>query len=768
MKGKRLARRTDKFADRKNDLKECKNFFSSNESVLCISAEKSSGLSFFLLKLYEDEIFKDKKLREMDIYLSDLSDKKDLSSLLIEDILKQRQGLNFTLAQKNIFLYIIKNLVTLGLPFLYLISSESNIGFSVADSVATLINSEIPSTELIHSKIIKYFYKKKKASVVLIDSAESLTNYDLDLIRELINLDVKFIFAFKTTDDRVNKEKFFKLFPNKQVVIHTHTFRYPDEIMLKELCVQYGRDYSLLKESLLSASNDIIKVMSIIINNNIDISTEEMEVLSFVYYSDGTINKEILRICFNSNFKNLIYKSSFDDIFEQLKMKKLIIDNLGSLTTDYVFEKSFKDGIFYRLNISNIYFDNLLARNLTQIQFIISYEQQVYKKIKAILLFAKIRFKSGQNISSEMAFKLNNSLEQVENIADKKEVETVLSIYYIKEFDYLSALNILEKSNKESRLLKKLYAYVLDRSHNLKTSEKNLIELINSCTDKDELAVLVSILTIDLLHQNRVNEAIDIYYNRSQICNYKQFSNSNKKVYFLRNIAYYLDEKDAIICYETIKEVSKSRNNSLFIFTMENNKLARDLVDGTKIDQSHIDSIVTISKKVPYYEQRLLFNNLGIYYLEKNKNLAFEYFEKAIYLAKSNSELPFIFSKINYALALAYHGDNVRALNIFDEIEVHVKSSKLLRIKGSYYAAKLLLNYMMGEDVALSAQQLSLYPLRKGLKFTQDYIEQIKALVESNIKYTKKMFNSLYLKNVTFYWYIDPLDLLSSDEILSF
>ena len=54
-----------------------------------------------------------------------------------------------------------------------------------------------------------------------------------------------------------------------------------------------------------------------------------------------------------------------------------------------------------------------------------------------------------------MAFKLNNSLEQVENIADKKEVETVLSIYYIKEFDYLSALNILEKSNKESRLLKK-------------------------------------------------------------------------------------------------------------------------------------------------------------------------------------------------------------------------------------------------------------------------------------------------------------------------
>ena len=757
---------TNNFADRTEDLKFCNNFFSNNSPLLFINYQNKTGMSFFLQKLYEDELRK--KDKKYDVYLVKKSANLTFIELLINNIYNKNEGWKFELAQKNLFLYFLKNLLTIGLPFLYLISTESNIGFSLADSLTSVADLYSSELDIQQNKIKKYFKNKKSSSIILIDLAENLSENDLDFIRELIGLNVKIILAYREGSKLSQSELFFKLFPNMEITCQSHEFKRPQEEMFKILCDKYNIDYSIVKNSLQSATN-IIEIMQIINNPNIATTIEEKEILSFIYYGQGLLNKYFLETCYQQSNRKIVSKLAFGEVITKLSEKKLISYNGEYYLSNYHPNDYLSDAILYTAIICETFYNNLMLINTEQLKYIIDNEHEINRKIEAILLFAKIVYKQGNNIPEYMATALIDFLQNaISTYKNKELVEIVLSIFYIKNFNYESAYRILANSCSQNRIINKLYAYILNRVQNYELAKQKFVKLINTSTDVDERAVLVSVLAITFIHNNEVNLALDIFNNRSKICNFNQICQSSKSLLFLRNIAYYLNQNEYSKCLNMLNIFNKQKNSFYYNFTIKNNILARNLVFGNEILEDEVQNLFSNSNNIPIYERRIFYNNLGIYYIFIDINKAFNLFEKSIFLAKDHNNLPYIYANINYALALAYVNRLDEAELLFHKIESKALNSKLDKVKASYYLARLLYAYMTNSDINYFFDKLKSYNFSKGNINIQEYIKKIRSFVLNKTQYTKTMFKELFLKNVTFYWYIDPLELFTFQEILSF
>ncbi len=771
-------RLTSNFVDRENDLKECKKFIKNqtDDSVLFITASKNSGLTFFLKKLYEDEVFCDAK-RPFDIYFTSKSSEETFSESLLSNIIEQQQSFKFAVAQKNLIIFILKNLISLGLPFLYLISNTSNIGFSVSDSLNYLLSNEIPTETTIGNKIIKFFDKKKKASIIIVDSADKMSETDLELIRKLSKLNVKFVFAMQNEDELGQKKFFLQAFCDKKVKHKSYKFNSPNEEMFQILCNKYNIDYDdECKQKLLSMNGNIIKIISYFLEDmNSKLSDIEKYMLSFVFYGKNVLNKDLLMQCLNlkisrDNKYNQLTKVNYENILEKLMKKQLININSEFLETNITQDDLAIDIIALRSQICEVLCANINVCNTRQYNFLIKHEHQLQIKIKAVLLASKQLLIKKENIPPSYALILKDNLLGIENFELKEKCEIILVLYYLKQFEYNSAFQVLKNSSRKSRTLQTLFAYTLNRIQSLELAEEALKLLISTSNDTDELAILCSILAITFIHQNKINLALDMYNNKTKNkWDFENFKASPKQAYFLRSIAYYInDEQESEFCFKQICKLGKFNNNNYFMFTTKNNLFARRLASKSVISNEFIADLETLSNEIPHYELRLYYNNVGIHYLQRDRNTSFEAFQKVFYLSKAKNDLPYLFAKINCAIMHAYYNEFDDAQNIFDEIEETINGVKLTKIKSSYYLALLLFNYMQGKDLTTHIKNVEKHPIKK-LNFDSDeYIDKIKSLYDKRNNYTAELFPSIFIKNVTFYWYIDPIDLLSDVEMLSF
>lgn len=765
---------TKGFVDRTNDLKECKKFLKEQDenSVLLISAKQKSGITFFLRKLYEDHLLDFENKKKLDIYLTSKSSGESFSDSLIRNIIKQNQTLQFSLAQKNLFVSFLKFII---IPFLSLISVK-NIGFSVVDSLYSSSSNELQPEFTNERKILKFFSKKKKLSIIIVDSAYIMNEIDYELVRKLIKHNVRFVFAMQSEDEIRKSELFLKIFCDDAIKLQVYTFNPPNEEMYEALCKKYNIEYNDdCKLKLSSMCGNIVSIISCFINSAFfNLSDIEKDMLSFTFNAKDILDENLLFQCINlkverENKINALSKTDFHETISKLIKEKLIVVNSGYLNSSITQDEFATDIIAFKSIICEVLHANINSCNIAQYNFLIQNEHQLQIRIQAILLATKQLISKKENIPQNYVLIIKDNLLNIENTSIKEKCEIILTIYYLKQFDYDVALQVLNDSTKKSRVLQKLYAYTLNRTQNLDLAEKELKKLIDTSNDIDELAVLCSILAITFIHQNRVNLALNMYNSKdNNKWNFANFKASSKRTYFLRSIAYYInDEQEAEFCFKQICKLGKINDNNYFAFTTKNNFFARKLASRNEISEDFFAELENLSNEIPYYELRLFYNNVGIYYLQNNKEKSEKAFRNVSYLTKTKNDLPYFFSKINCAIMYAYYNEFPQSQNIFDEIEDAIKVAKLSKIQSSYYLALLLFNYMQGKDLSTHIDNVKKHPIKK-LNFDSDsYISKIESLCEKNIKYTPEIFPSLFVKNVTFYWYIDPLDLLSRDEILS-
>ncbi len=756
---------TENFADRDSELEECRKFIISAKSFKKIHSKSKSGSTFFLRKLYEDEILKREK-RKFDIYFVNKSNNDDFGTLLINNILEQGQGKKFAFLQHNRVMFILRCIVLLGIPYVNLYSEIPGLGTAIYASGNTIVSKELPTLQTKSMQLYKYFVKKKKPSVILVNDAEKLSEQDWDIIRVLYPLHTQFILNYHKDSDHTASDYFFISLNNNELTANDMLFDTPDAKFLSELCALFKKDYESLQNILLPASNDIRNVMHIVCDD-IVLSNDERKLLSFVYYADGTIDEERLELCYNTDYVQEPNKHKFKDVFDSLKTKKLIYCHTEKWCSDHICCHNVGEATYYRSHICEIY-ENSKKTDIAQLNFIARYEKQIVRQAEALNRIILHHIFNGQNISKEIANALTEILANIENSKILNMSECLLCIYYIQTFNYKSALFVLERSSTRSRLKDKIAALVYDRCRMFEKSEPLLVNLLSTSVDEDETAVLAAILCATFLHQNKNKSAVDIYFDRSDICKYSKFKDSNKRTYFLRMIAFYLPKNEELKCYDDINKLTNKNGDRFMRFTMLNNKFARCLKDRVELPSEDLNELITLSEQVPYYELRLFYNNLAVYYIEKDIKKAYKYFDLAISYSKSMSALPYIYSNINKAMATAYEGKFNDALSIFSDIKNNVLSSDLKRIKSAYYGARLLFAYMQGDDIKNWANLLTENPLSGGNKQTKEYIRKVKSYVSDKKPYDKTMFSELYLRNVTFYWYINPLDLRTSNEFLSF
>ncbi len=769
---KKQERQTIKFANREDEQRYCKEFFASTEPVINLLAERRIGLTFFLKKLYEDEIFQNKKSRKYDIYLVNLSERNFFEERLFENIIQQGQGRDFLIAQENLAWFIIKNILSLGIPFFYLINNpsiNSGTGSFLANTSKEMLNFKISNKSILSTKLVTFFRKKRKKSIIMIDGADYLSEEDCEIIRRLFlaNEKIKFVFAYSNKSKEKRMNDFVHLFFDKAWGIKEKIIWAPDEKMIKELYRLYEKDYN--PQNGVVNEKNIYKIMNLIINDDNLFAFDEVELLNYISCGKSILTEDILQLCYVSNIKHLIGLGEFKTVLQKMIEQNILRKENGHITLNCEWSIPFIDKVMYNAKICEILFrQNYKRLNSDQLTFVIENEQLFARKIEAAIYLAKSLYKQGKNISEKLSILIKEALEKEQNENKKEQLEVLLAIYYLKNFNYSSAKILLEKSARRSFLLKKLYAYSLNRTQNLEDAISLLIELMSQTSDKEELAILLSILLISFLHNNQLDEALAIYNNKSDFFNYKQIQSTNNKVYFLRNIIYYLSSQEAEECLSTIKYVSSETNQNVLIFSAYNNFFARMIAVNQLPDPMFIQEMLNRSQELPYYEQRLFFNNLGLYYLETNFTEALKCFEKVEFITKSHSELPYLYSKINTAITYAYHGEMNQGRNIMDELADLVENSKLVTIKSAYYSALLLLDYMEGKSIQESSSKLLQYPFRAGKKQTELYVKKVKQYIESKQCYSKDVFKQIFKKNVTFYWYIDPLALFNSNEFLAF
>lgn len=612
---------------------------------------------------------------------------------------------------------------------------------------------------------------KAKKIVIFIDNIQFMDNESIYELQALLNNSkVKIICSKSGTGE--NFEKFY--LETKYKYAYTElSFPVPNINYVKKLGELYHKNLTDKEADLLlfKSSGNIRKILFYLRESSgkPSIDSIKLQILKIIYLYNDFITSNTLHSILNvSPYKKVFPSNSLPSLLDELEKDgflKTLID-IEARNKSYRIESAYTPEIDIadRLIIFKSLLEYYKQCDLLSYQHLLQAwnAAELVNDQKSIQKFAVSIIK----IALQMGYAVNEKIiSTVLSIKDDR-IQLLTAIFLFCNARYKQAKNILDKyiPNNINRAIDVIYAITLNRCREHKEAQERLKDLIDTSSNIDELAILVSFLISNYVHIGKSDEAVKTYniYN-------EQLKSSKKYPYFLRNAATVFEPTKAYQLRNKAKCIFKELDDLFGYYST--------IVNVTSYNLKNVSKSYALSQSLIAFEGlqqfgasqiHLAANNLGICYLMNDNYIeAIKYLTLCIESAKTI--MPIGYATFNLAAIYIKTGDMEAAYDLINNLKDRILSSKLPRLRGRYYLYDALMEYVLGnyknslESSKLAIEEANFAP------GTAPYsvIKMLNGKCKSHCRYSSDQWDKLYAPCFLEYWTINSIDILS-DDLLSF
>jgi tetratricopeptide (TPR) repeat protein len=634
---------------------------------------------------------------------------------------------------------------------------------------------------------------EKRSVVILVDNAQELDSWSLELIETSISADVKSVsyimgFVSRKNEENKNAENIFWKVSSLGINVASLYFPLPDKSLIREFCNYEGLNIpeTDLFNFSKSSDNNIYKILSFVQNKGLVQATDNsltkihVEIIGYLDTASQPLRKsDIITLLSNANH---FFISSIDEIENAIT----ILVNKGYLE---ISELPDADILISLQSSSNPY----VSRHLTSTPEKLIRARDIYDYFRiagedksrhsatelALLLYRLSKLvdvsktsKWGQAILS-LSMRMG-SIESAKRYVDKAVLEEPISTvqdyfvkiaFHISVRQYKEALGLLREPPKREwediRIFKILLAISYNRCRYHKESEQIILELISTTKHRTELSILLAYSISGHLHENNIEKARLVFtiYNN-------QVKGADNYGYFLRNAATAFDTgTTAALLKEALDSFMQNRDTFGYYSTLCNlgkTKCKLGLYGEAEVD---LEKAYEQLKTFGFHHLHIVLNNLGICKILMNKPADAEIILNRALVFAHNS-MPKAYNNINLALLKVYQNKAMEAWIIMTDLENEIRSFTFERVSQKFYLNYAFIAFATGrkdDEVSAIIQKSKSFPDRMSKEYTFSRLAHINEHLNNQRSYVPSMFLELadfcYLE----YWYQNPLELLPED-----
>lgn len=608
---------------------------------------------------------------------------------------------------------------------------------------------------------------QEKRVLFFIDNIQYMDQESLYELQGLLQYPNITLILFKSGDGEIfNKFQDEIEFKYSEV---KRNFPEPDIKYVQELATLYKKSLSEPEAAAILTNNnrdvrkilhdirkpDALKINSIFVDQILKIVSlyddyiskdELLKICSFTPYS-GIITEDEISNCIES-IENIGLFQKITDFETRKKYYKTVSTFNISLDVadEVVISKTYSD--YYNTCIDLDYKHLCHAWNVNSLLDYTIRKDNITKKILLVAL------KMGYRVPSEVI----NYAKQKSDIS----IKILSATFLFCNANYSQAKSLLEDILivNNHRSLNVMYAISLNRCREHESAEKELLSLIDSSIDIDELAILVSFLISNCVHSRKISDA-KAHYNFFS----KQLKTSKKYPYFLRNAATVFDASNAYAMRkEALSYFKKTEDFFGFystIINMTNYFLRHETIEYA------ICSIQEAFDKMQQFNAsqiHLAANNLGVCYLYANDAANTLKYLTLCY-EKAQTIMPKGYAAINLSSFFLQRNNLEKADSYLYAVKKEISASTLPRLKAHFYLQCLIVEYAKGNNPEANKAAINVAKYCSSTESSQIY--QVAVLINDKMKkdipYSVEMFSSIFVPCILEYWTINSIDVLADD-----
>ena len=757
------------YKNRKKEINDVVNFiFSEDSQILLYESAKGAGNTAFISRA----IYMMRTTPSVQLFSAELS----------TDVRNPIQAITNGLSSKNNRLYQQLQMFTdqeYGTYEVPLLSSVIK-DISQSDTLAALFQpkSALPIyAGFYQSRLKEIFFiladeiTKTKTLVIFIDNIQFMDNESIYELQALLNIPKVKIVCSKS-DAGENFEKFY--LETKYKYAYTElSFPVPNISYVKKLGEIYHKSMSDKEADMIlfKSSGNIRKILFHLREpaGKQSVDSINLQTLKIIYlYNDFITSKTLLKILDASPYKKVFPIESIPTMLNALEKEgflKTLIDIDGRtksyrVDSTYIPELDIADRLIISKSLLAYYkqCEDLPYQHLLQAwDFAVLLKDQKSSQQFAVSIVRN---------ALQMGYVVNEDIISAAQTIEDDQIQLLIAVFFFCNAKYKQAKNILDKFilDNTNRAINVIYAITLNRCREHQLAQERLQSLIDTSTDVDELAILISFLISNDVHSGKLSDAINVYQTFD-----KQLKCSKKYPYFLRNAATIFEPSKAYQLRNMAKCIFKE-NGDLFGYYSTIINLTSYNLKNASISYALSQALMAFEglQQFGASQIHLAANNLGICYLMDNNYIeAIKYLTLSIDIAKTI--MPIGYATFNLATLYIKTGETQTAYELVTNLKQRVLSSGLPRLKGKYYLSMAVIEYVLGNfDNSQKYGQLAL----KESNFAQgtkpySVVSFLNKKCNASCHYEIEQWEHLYAPCFLEYWTINSVDILA-DELLSF
>lgn len=499
------------------------------------------------------------------------------------------------------------------------------------------------------------------------------------------------------------------------------------------------------------------------VNTNLMLEDQLLKII--ILYDDYMTCDELLKVCSYTPYFTIITENDVNNCIKSMENKGL----LQVLTILETRKNQYKaiSNIHIPIDVAdNVVISKALSDYYNSCSEILDYRHLCHAwSINKSLNYnnrMNIIAKRIMSIALKMGYTVPNPLIEYAKQQRDINIKILCATFLFCNANYQQAKALLEAIllQNEHRTLKVMYAISLNRCREHERAEHELLSLIESSNNIDEITILVSFLISNHIHSRKLNAAKELYKKYVH-----ELKTSKKYPYFLRNAATIFDTTTAYTLRSSALKYFEL-SNDLFGYYSTTVNMTSYLIKHETITYA----ISTIQKAFDTLQQynasqiHLAANNLGICYLYAQDDInALKYL--SLCFEKAKSIMPKGYSAINLSAFFLKKKQFDIAHFYLEKLHKEIRDSKLARLKAHFYLQCAFVEYANGNSPQANAAIINTQKYCSSAESSNLYaiVITIKSNLANNIPYSDEMFNSLFVPCFLEYWTINSIDALSDD-----
>lgn len=756
------------YANRVAEFNSLLKALSNDEQIIYINAGKAYGITSFFEECLER--FSDKRICFM-IRTTSNGD-KDLSALLVSEISKsvyvedlqkladekwgERSGTLLSSAMKIV--------PYAGEVLSWITSPKSAIPIYAGNYPTLLQELFVPLFEKIGKDV---------SITLLIDGAQNLSEPSFELIISLASLrNVSIVLALTEHSDQAAKLKnrirqFYSLSeitferPHAQLVSELATLYHVhiDKDHAADLAHSEDHNIHRILDHLLSrkervplAESPLSKAaITILAISGFDLSQRNLcSMIENAHVFSYSLAQDLLACLSALERVGLVnvYHSEFEDMFHLRSTNHPFVQRCLSDTAEMLY---FGQIVYYHFSSMT---DTSMPTTVLLYNLSHTYASENTKSYAKRILIKSLM--TGDKVDGRVYY--DSRLEEG-SLNDK----LLAIVYLMRERIYKKAMRLYEgiKKHATGRDCDILYAVLLNSCRNHTAARLVFRKLIESSTDKNEMAVLYAYLIVNYIHSEDLAHARELYDGLGD-----NLIAAKTYGYLARNAAnaFPLEQRGKMLS-RAITNFENSADELGRLTACANlGKVLCQLGD-YKSSIAMLKQCSEGFRKFGESNLHIVYNNLGVAAMlsgdvvEAHRSLTLAEF-------LSRNSMPHILISINRACLNVVGGKCSQAKQVMLDIEEDVLTHPLDRVRSKYYINRLFIEYANGNDEIDSLLTLcEQYIDRYDPQHTKQMIEYYKSLIQSGSLYKQEAWRDFYSPCYMEYWYVNPLKLISTEFV---